>query len=189
MQSDLPENIYSVDDMPTKLQANNKGQVLWYAKGHGWYISQWNLGYMSQTTHWTYMPEDLDILLDIEAKASEAAAGAQVGRSSPAVDRVRDLQDQIRDGALSLADAFKEINSEPEPADDARRLTLVERVADAIGTADDEGLTNMTWNYHALAAIREVAAWINECEGLGNAVLVLKAQDDTNMAGWKRGES
>ena len=61
MQSDLPENIYSVDDMPTKLQANNKGQVLWYAKGHGWYISKWNLGYMSQTTHWTYAPDDLCI--------------------------------------------------------------------------------------------------------------------------------
>jgi hypothetical protein len=45
--------------MPTKLQANNKGQVLWYAKGHGWYISKWNLGYMSQTTHWTYAPDDL----------------------------------------------------------------------------------------------------------------------------------
>jgi hypothetical protein len=141
MQNDLPENVFPISYAPTEESGNKKGDILWYANGHGWYISKWNLGYMSQTTHWTYMPED------------------------------------------------KEINSEPEPADDARRLTLVERVADAIGTADDEGLTNMTWNYHALAAIREVAAWINECEGLGNAVLVLKAQDDTNMAGWKRGES
>jgi hypothetical protein len=39
---------------------------------------------------------------------------------------------------------------------------LVERVADAIGEADAEGLTNMTWNYHARAAIREVAAWLRE---------------------------
>ena len=38
--------------------------------------------------------------------------------------------------------------------------SLVERVADAIGAADDEGLTNMTWSYHARAAIREVAAWM-----------------------------
>jgi hypothetical protein len=43
--------------------------------------------------------------------------------------------------------------------------SLVERVADAIGTADDEGLTNMTWNYHARAALREVAAWLREREG------------------------
>ena len=39
---------------------------------------------------------------------------------------------------------------------------LVERVAQGIAAADDEGLTNMTWNYHARAAIREVAAWLRE---------------------------
>ena len=43
-------------------------------------------------------------------------------------------------------------------------------MADAIGAADDEGLTNMTWSNHSRAAIREVAAWINERE--------LKAQND-----------
>jgi hypothetical protein len=37
---------------------------------------------------------------------------------------------------------------------------LVERVAIAIAAADDDGLTNMTWNYHARAAILEVAAWL-----------------------------
>jgi hypothetical protein len=40
--------------------------------------------------------------------------------------------------------------------------SLVERVAQGIAAADDEGLTNMTWNYHARAAIREVAAWLRE---------------------------
>jgi hypothetical protein len=88
---------------------------------------------------------------------------------------------------------LKEINSEPGPLrwiDDTRRLTLVERVADAIETADDEGLTNMTWNYHARAAIREVAAWIDERE--------LKAQNDPDcleastadeVVGWLRNEA
>ena len=37
---------------------------------------------------------------------------------------------------------------------------LVDRVADAIAAADDEGLTNMTWSNHSRAAILEVAAWI-----------------------------
>ena len=37
--------------------------------------------------------------------------------------------------------------------------SLVERVADAIGAADDEGLTNMTWSNHSRAAILDVAAW------------------------------
>jgi hypothetical protein len=50
---------------------------------------------------------------------------------------------------------------------------LVERVAQGIAAADDEGLTNMTWNYHARAAIREVAAWLrendSECQMGGDA--------------------
>jgi hypothetical protein len=37
--------------------------------------------------------------------------------------------------------------------------SLLERVADAIGAADDEGLTNMTWSNHSRDAILEVAAW------------------------------
>jgi hypothetical protein len=45
---------------------------------------------------------------------------------------------------------------------EARPAGLVERVAEGIAAADDEGLTNMTWNYHARAAIREVAAWLRE---------------------------
>jgi hypothetical protein len=40
--------------------------------------------------------------------------------------------------------------------------SLVERVAEGIAAADDEGLTNMTWNHHASAAIREVAAALAE---------------------------
>jgi hypothetical protein len=39
---------------------------------------------------------------------------------------------------------------------------LLDRVADAIGAADDEGLTNMTWSNHSRAAILEVAAWLTE---------------------------
>jgi hypothetical protein len=46
-------------------------------------------------------------------------------------------------------------------------------VAQGIAAADDEGLTNMTWNYHARAAIREVAAWLrendSECQMGGDA--------------------
>jgi hypothetical protein len=45
---------------------------------------------------------------------------------------------------------------------EARPAGLVERVAEGIAAADDEGLTNMTWNYHACAAIREVAAALLE---------------------------
>ena len=51
-----------------------------------------------------------------QVRTPDPAAGAQVGRSSAAVDRVLALQDQIRDGTLTLADALKEIGaSEPAP--------------------------------------------------------------------------
>ena len=57
----LPENVHSVDYMPTKSQANNKGNVLWYAKGYGWYLGYFQLPYMRDTSHWTYAPDDLNL--------------------------------------------------------------------------------------------------------------------------------
>ena len=48
---------------------------------------------------------------------------------------------------------LEQLNPGPAATD-----SLVERVAQGIAAADDEGLTNMTWNYHARAAIREIAA-------------------------------
>jgi hypothetical protein len=59
-----------------------------------------------------------------------AAAGAQVGRSSAAVDQVLALQDQIRDGSLSLADALKEIGASEPAKDPFRRPSLADTLAD-----------------------------------------------------------
>jgi hypothetical protein len=75
MLSDLPENIYSVDRMPTKAQANNKGKVLWYAKGHGWYLGWFDQPCMGGTTNWTYAPDDLNLdpdTVDTVRKAFES---------------------------------------------------------------------------------------------------------------------
>jgi hypothetical protein len=69
---------------------------------------------------------------------------------SPAVGRVRDLQDQIRDGSLTLEEALMELagtTPAPAPAD-----SLVERVEAAVDVADIET------GCQARAAIREVAA-------------------------------
>ena len=60
----LPENIYSAEFPPTKAQANNKGKVLWYAKGFGWYMGNFQYQYMDDTSHWTYAPDDLGLELD-----------------------------------------------------------------------------------------------------------------------------
>jgi hypothetical protein len=61
-----------------------------------------------------------------------------------------------------------EANSKPTSNPRQIRSSLVERVADAIAKADDDGLTNMTWSYHARAAIREVLAYLCEHELIGN---------------------
>jgi hypothetical protein len=50
-----------------------------------------------------------------QVRTPDPAAGAQVGRSSAAVDRVLALQDQVRDGTLTLAKALKEINGDDQP--------------------------------------------------------------------------
>ena len=60
-----------------------------------------------------------------------AAAGAQVGRSSAAVDQVLALQDQIRDGTLTLPDALKEIGASEPAKDPFRRPSLADTLADS----------------------------------------------------------
>ena len=58
--------MFPISYAPTEESGNKKGEILWYANGFGWYVSQWHLCYMPQTTHWTYMPEDLNIPSDAE---------------------------------------------------------------------------------------------------------------------------
>jgi hypothetical protein len=72
MQNDPPENVYSVEFPPTKAQANNKGEVLWYAKGFGWYKGWFHMAHMKNTSHWTYLPDDLGIEPDSAEVQDEA---------------------------------------------------------------------------------------------------------------------
>jgi hypothetical protein len=50
-----------------------------------------------------------------QVRTPDPAAGAQVGRSSAAVNQVLALQDQIRDGSLTLSEALKKINGDDQP--------------------------------------------------------------------------
>ena len=70
---------------------------------------------------------------------------------------ILELRDRIAalEASAGIGQAVTPANTSP-PTD-----SLVERVAEGIAAADDEGLTNMTWNHHARAAIREVAAWLD----------------------------
>jgi hypothetical protein len=69
---------------------------------------------------------------------------AESGAASPsaAADRILALQDQIRDGAMTLADALKEIGAAPIRS--GPESPLVERVA----PTDEELLAMRSWSSH-----------------------------------------
>ena len=101
-------------------------------------------------------------LLELRDRIQQLEAGQQVPATSSAADRMLALQDQIRDGALSLADALKEIGA-PAPAPCPLPATLVDRVANAIENSDRTiPAVGSAWTPEARAAIREVAAWLLE---------------------------
>jgi hypothetical protein len=92
----------------------------------------------------------LNCILELRARV-EALEAAQQDK----LDRLiaLDREDPTPDPAMT---ELRAASAEAQPGG------LVERVAQGIAAADDEGLTNMTWNYHARAAIREVAKWLRD---------------------------
>ena len=62
--NELPENVYPISCMPDKLQANNKGNVLWYCKQFGWYTGYFHRPVHSNTTHWTLLPDEPKVYTD-----------------------------------------------------------------------------------------------------------------------------
>jgi hypothetical protein len=104
-----------------------------------------------------------------QVRTPDPAAGAQVGRSSAAVDQVLALQDQIRDGTLTLADALKEIGG--KPIERTRQTTyLVEKIR--VRMIQEQKNSN-SWQAVAEAVLREVAKWLRseypQREGFGTA--------------------
>jgi hypothetical protein len=67
--------------------------------------------------------------------------------------------------------------------------SLIDLIANAIAEVDDKGLTNMTWNLHAYAALHAVATWINEREirELENPA-VFEAPTSDEVVGWLQSE-
>ena len=95
--------MFPISYAPTEKSGNEKGEILWYANGHGWYVSRWNLGYMPQTTHWTYMPEDLDIPSEEELLKQEAFS-TWIGGNVPLV-----MNEQEREIAWLAFNAGREL--------------------------------------------------------------------------------
>ena len=69
---DLNENVYDLKAVPpAKEDSDDKGFVLYYKPGHGWFSGYWQKPYLDGVTHWTYLPEcppalpDPDIARDV----------------------------------------------------------------------------------------------------------------------------
>ena len=97
----------------------------------------------------------------------EFGIGGWGGRASAELDRVLALQDQIRDGSLTLAKALKEING--KPIERTRRTTyLVEKIR--VRMIQEQKNSN-SWQSVAEAVLREVAEWLRseypQREGFG----------------------
>ena len=122
---------------------------------------QWQL-----TEHLAINYAESNCILELRARveALELAHRVQSGTLTSAeqdemgVVPVVDMKAAVHRAAAEARDAtMDELRA---ASAEARPGGLVERVAEGIAAADDEGLTNMTWNHHSRAAIREVAAWL-----------------------------
>lgn len=55
--TELQENVYLLSDWkPGKEDSDEKGNVLFFKPGFGWYSGFWQRPHMEGTTHWTYLP-------------------------------------------------------------------------------------------------------------------------------------
>ena len=128
---------------------------------HGTTAEQWSQieGYAATDLNDDYA----SCLLDIRARV-EALESAQRPAESPAAERVRDLQDRIATGTVTLQDALEELTGLRVTL--APASSLVERVADAIAvTAAADTEDHDLYRPEARAAIRAVAAWLKQ-EGI-----------------------
>ena len=102
-----------------------------------------------------FSAEEVAPIVVTTAEARHAADAAQILNPRMVVEGTFE-----HGGETYRFKANPERDGQPVPVRSAD--SLVERVAEGIAAADDEGLTNMTWNHHARAAIREVAAWLRD---------------------------
>lgn len=57
MRNELDENVFIlIHTKPTKEDSDERGNVLYYKPGFGWYSGYWQRPHMDGSTHWTYLP-------------------------------------------------------------------------------------------------------------------------------------
>ena len=72
--TNLPTGVYPVATLPTKLDANNKGDVLWFCPQHGWYKGWFQMSHLKGTTHWARIPDAPDVPSPTDVVAERDAA-------------------------------------------------------------------------------------------------------------------
>jgi hypothetical protein len=117
---------------------------------------------------------------DVKAAEMEWARTAP-GMRSDATDRVLALENQIRDGSLTLVDALKKINS--EPIERTWQTTyLVEKIR--VKMIKEQKNSN-SWQALAEAVLREVAEWLRseypQRKGFGSAPWANLIDNEANL--------
>jgi len=80
MISHLPEDLYPIEHPPTKGVANDRGEVMFYAEGFGWYVGHFASPHMPNTTHWTLLPDRPPAALTSEARCEASFKSWCLGR-------------------------------------------------------------------------------------------------------------
>lgn len=84
---------------------------------------------------------------------------------------------------LDCMDGFRTASNYTNPNRPSANSDLVERVRWVIGSAEVVDANTPDWTEEAVAAIQEVAAWLNDHQYWENAAAVLYAElDDFNKA-------
>ena len=71
---DLPAGVYPVSTPPKKLDANNKGDVLWFCPQHGWYKGWFQNAHFNKSTHWARIPDAPEVPTVEDVAAERDAA-------------------------------------------------------------------------------------------------------------------
>ena len=72
--TDLPTGVYPVSISPDKLDANSRGDVLWFSPSHGWYKGGLSLKHWPGTTHWARIPDEPKVPSPVDIVAERDAA-------------------------------------------------------------------------------------------------------------------
>jgi len=72
--ANLPAGVNPISAPPSKGDANNRGDVLWFTPEHGWYKGWFQLKHWKGTSHWARIPDEPQVPTVTDVVAERDAA-------------------------------------------------------------------------------------------------------------------